>query len=802
MKVDLQTSGLAFDNGPQEVAEFDIHSVREKPIVWDAVNKITHDANCGQQLQCALNAFVWKGVVLKEEQTGNYRPPNDPDCPDHNPRGCQKGLCWSQNMYAPTRIKHPYKRAGERGEGKWQRISWDQALKEIADKILDTMIEYGPKTIINGVGLEGGAQSGVPMLLAGGAGTPTMPQLNTEIADDQDGALEMFGNSSFGDSIDNWYYADILVVWCSNPSYTQMTNYHYITEARYNGTEVWVINADYSASSIPADLWVPVKPGSDAALFNGICQVLIEENLHKEDFIKEQSDQPMLIRTDNGKYLRETDRVADGRDYVFYMYDEATSAVVEAPFKNLNLGDIKPALEGEWEVDTLEGPVTVTTVFSDYKKMLNDEYTPEQAGEMCGVHADTIRMMARKMAKANGVCQASATYGVGKYYHGNLMQRAMASAWVLTGHIGRKGAGISAMGGILSVESESAAPAGKGGMDMPELDPAAMQEWGEREFGPYRMKKEVFGMLEKDMLNSSALFYWLHAGLLELSKENNSFDPHLKRTVEEYWNEAMDSGERGVYPPEGTDPKIMFVSGGDPVRRIRSNQHVIETLFPKLDMILVSDVRWNATSRWADYVLPACGYYERTSVRAVSVVNSPFAHLTVKSSEPLYESRSDYWQGVMICKAISDAAKERGIETITCKITGKEYAIQELGDRATAWGAFTEDDDEAVAAHAYNTGKNIDLPDWEKLKKRGWAEFTGLGENVITAQEFAGEVSPGDPWVPLTWHTDKKEIYTTLTGRIQFYIDHDWFLELGESHIVHKESIKGGGDYPIQLIGG
>ena len=176
MKVDLKTVGLKVDHGLREVAEFDIHKVRAKPIVWDSVNKITHDANCGQNLQCALNAYTWKGVVLREEQVGNYRVPNDPDCPDRNPRGCNKGVCWSHAMYAPGRIKHPYKRAGKRGEGKWERISWDQALTEIGDKMLDVMIKHGPKTIVNGLGLEGGhGGMGASLLLAQGAGTARMP---------------------------------------------------------------------------------------------------------------------------------------------------------------------------------------------------------------------------------------------------------------------------------------------------------------------------------------------------------------------------------------------------------------------------------------------------------------------------------------------------------------------------------------------------------------------------------------------------------------------------------------------------
>ncbi|HJP41512.1 MAG TPA: molybdopterin-dependent oxidoreductase, partial [Dehalococcoidia bacterium] len=777
----------------------------EKLIEWDSINKVSHSANCGQNLHCVLNAFTWKGVVLREEQVGNYNAPNDIACPDRNPRGCQKGVCWSHAMYSPGRVKHPYKRAGERGEGKWQRVSWNQALTEIADKMLDVMVEHGPKTIVDGMGLEGGGRAGT-MLLAQHAGTATVPGVNTEIGDDQDGALEMFGNTSFGDSVDNWYYSDILVVWCANPSYTQITNYHYITEARYNGTEVWAITADYNPSSIPADLWVSVKPGSDAALGLGMSQVIISEGLYNKEFVKEQTDLPLLVRSDNGKFLRQSELEEEGKNYIFYVFDQKSGNVVEAPYKSLVLEDVDPALEGEWEVETLDGPVVVRSVFANLKELLNREYTPEKAGEKCGVHPDTIRLMGRKFGKAKGVCQASATYGVGKYYHGNLMQRGMYYAWVLCGHLGRKGAGITAMGGVLTVESPSAAGApslgGGGGANiMSSLTPEMFAEWQERGFSEFRMKKEVFGLMERDFMNSSALFYWLHAGLLDLSKENDSWDPYLKRPVGDYWDEAFEGGTRSVYPPEGTDPKVLIVSGGDPVRRVRANQHLIETLIPKLDLIFVSDVRWNATARWADYVLPVAGYYERTASQAATVFNTPMAHFSVKSAEPLYESRSDWWIGVMLLRKIAEQARARGISTIADPLTGGEFRVDNLDDIATGEGKHTEDDDELLARETFDKATNIDLPDWEAVKKRGWAEFTSLGSSPM-AMEFAGDPEPGEPWVPLTWHTEKKEPWPTATGRIHFYIDHDWFIELREAFAEHKDSIRGGGDYPIQLTGG
>ncbi|MDX1648772.1 MAG: molybdopterin-dependent oxidoreductase, partial [Myxococcota bacterium] len=71
-----------------------------------------------------------------------------PVVPDFNPRGCQKGACFSERMYDPARVRHPLKRVGPRGSGRWKRISWDEALEEIADEWLDTISGEGPERVV------------------------------------------------------------------------------------------------------------------------------------------------------------------------------------------------------------------------------------------------------------------------------------------------------------------------------------------------------------------------------------------------------------------------------------------------------------------------------------------------------------------------------------------------------------------------------------------------------------------------------------------------------------------------------
>jgi len=95
---------------------------------WDRVVKGTHYVNCAYQRGCAWNVYVKDEMVWREEQVASY-PRTNADVPDFNPRGCQKGACYSARMYDVTRLRYPLKRAGARGECKWERVSWDQALR-------------------------------------------------------------------------------------------------------------------------------------------------------------------------------------------------------------------------------------------------------------------------------------------------------------------------------------------------------------------------------------------------------------------------------------------------------------------------------------------------------------------------------------------------------------------------------------------------------------------------------------------------------------------------------------------------
>jgi anaerobic selenocysteine-containing dehydrogenase len=195
------------------------------------------------------------------------------------------------------------------------------------------------------------------------------------------------------------------------------------------------IAPDYNPSSMHADEYIPVEMGTDAALGNAVCQVLIEKGWVNYGFVKEQTDLPLLVRTDTGRFLTAAE-VEDGRKDQFYMWDSAKKKAVKAPLKTLKL-PCDPALEGKFSIKLKDGKtVEVQPVFNRLKTMLDNEYTPEKASRICKTHPETIRRLAEKCHKARGHIQVMVGWNSSKYYHGDLIERTMCLLLALTGSIG------------------------------------------------------------------------------------------------------------------------------------------------------------------------------------------------------------------------------------------------------------------------------------------------------------------------------------------------------------------------------
>jgi nitrate reductase alpha subunit len=367
-----------------------------KKWTWDRVVRGSRGINCTGH--CAFNVYVKNGIVWREEQQGEYGRSGDEDTPDYGPRGCQKGIRHSKYMYGKQRVLYPMKRVGERGAGKWERISWDQAVSEISDKIIQHATESGPDSVTFAMGTQMILKkaSFTAMFRFANATGIVVPETFAGVGDLPVGAYMTLGYELPGDNMAAVYKSKCCLVWAANPAATRIPDAHFFWEAKYNGTEVVVISPDFSASAVHASKWLNPKPGTDTALAMAMAQTIIADRLIDWDYVREQTDLPFLVRTDNQKFLRASDfgETGERADSSFYFWDEATGKPVKAPGtgygqhpaapqaprepETLVLNGLKPALEGRWKIKTPQGKVEVTTVFELTRQLCNRDYTPEQ----------------------------------------------------------------------------------------------------------------------------------------------------------------------------------------------------------------------------------------------------------------------------------------------------------------------------------------------------------------------------------------------------------------------------------------
>jgi DMSO reductase family type II enzyme molybdopterin subunit len=776
---------------------------------WDKVTWGSHSVDCYPG-GCPWRVYVRDGKIMREEQAGRL-PVIQQGVPDMNPMGCQKGACWSYIHYTPERVTQPLKRVGERGEGKFEPVSWDQALTEIADGMLDAIQDQGPESIITLTTPEVAAFGSRSFTNA--LGSP-ITDGNAEFQDFSPGYYITWGKWNPVSSMDDWFLAELTLIWHCNPVYTNIQWYHYVAESRYNGGEVITIAPDYSPSTIHADYHLPVRIGTDAALALSMCKVIIDEGLYNKRFIQEQTDLALLVRTDTGRFLRGPDVSPGDREDQFSWYDRKSHQVVPAPRGTLALGDTDPALEGTFKARLVDGTeVEVQPAFQRLKDRLKD-YEPDAVAKTCEVNADMIRMVARKAAVKR--TKIFSGWNSGKYYHGDLMERSMALLLALTGNWGKQGTGTRSWS--VSGFDGSALMNQKRGPGQEEARATYQQLLGIRRLlsadDPTMTLEMVINRAgemgaarvggQSSMFPPAFLWYH-HFGYHDRFNRKDWADPGMKRTFDEYFEEAMDKGWWDTAMAKvwkDVEPRVLFEAGGNVLRRHRGGQEMLlKHLWPKLKMIVAVDFRINTTGLYSDYILPAAQHYEKmgNSMPSCHHLN----HVLIdKAVEPPGEAKSDYQIGILLTEKLEERAKARGITEFTNHL-GQSVSLAGATDRLTLNGYLRDEEtaeDEAIRDNAVY-GVLPEGTTLETLREKGHVRWIGWGLIGMGLAQ-ASTIEPDKTHNPFRWHTEDKQPYPTLTRRAQFYIDHEWFLEAGEELPVHKENPNHGGDRRFRLISG
>jgi DMSO reductase family type II enzyme molybdopterin subunit len=762
---------------------------------WDRVVRGTHtNANCVSS--CAWNLYVRDGIVWREEQSSPYAASNA-SVPDFNPRGCQKGASCSALMQSASRLRHPLRRVGPRGGGRWKRVSWDEALDEIAAGLVDTLQRRGGSGVLCELGpnIDYGANSASVVRFFGQIGAPLTDSM-AQIGDLAVGGTITLGTPHTDGSSDDWFRSDYLVLWAFNPAMTRIPDAHFVHEARYRGARVVSVAPDYNASAIHSDVWLSVRPGTDAALALAACQVVIEENLHEPDYLVEQTDLPFLVRSDEGRFLRESDVVEGGSEDRFAIWDQARGALFWAPGtagseeRTLQIPEgVRPTLDARAEVALASGgSVAVRSVFSLVKERL-ESFRPEQAARITGLSAAAIRRFAREFAAAGSALILS-QWGMCKNYHSDLVQRSQILLASLTGNLGRAGGGWRS-GAFVALDGFALV-----GMQ----DDLGLIDLAWTAARSYLDPEAVRGEFES-MFIPSSIFHAVHGGLGEIEGAADYGDPALPHGAAPYLEEAVRAGHFPVSPAPGEEPpEVIFCFGGNVLRHSRMGGRVRDHLFAKARLLVDVNFRLNETGRHCDLLLPAAGWYEKVGIKYIAAF-VPYVTLADQGADPLGESRPEWEIFSRLAERVAAESRRRGVDEVR-GFRGQPRSLARLGQRFSDDGRFGPDAQEAVTRFILSVSgatRGIELDD---LRREGGAvRIRSLGPPGGTAGIYS-EYSADEPVVPLRDFVEKKQPYHTLTGRQQFYVDHPWFLRLGEELPTFKEPPAAGGKGAFTLTAG
>ncbi|MFB6183630.1 MAG: molybdopterin-dependent oxidoreductase [Haloarculaceae archaeon] len=735
---------------------------------WDSVGRSTHSVNCTGS--CSWDVYVKNGQVWREEQAGDY-PRFDEDLPDPNPRGCNKGACYSDYVNADQRVLHPLKRVdwsredpnpSGRGEGKWTQISWDEALTEIAEHVVaevqagryDAISGFTPIPAMSPVSFASGSRL---INLLGGV-SHTFYEWYSDLPP---GQPITWGTQTDNAESADWYNADYIIAWGSNVNVTRIPDAKYFLEAGYDGTKRVGIFPDYSQTAIHTDEWLAPDPGSDIALALGMARTIVEEGLYDEAHLKEQTDMPLLVREDTGKFLAAADveAIEDGRfddpEKVQVMLDASGRPRAAPGSLGDRDGEFDPAksiatdFDPQLSVETTVEGVPVRSVWENLTDELAN-YTPGYVYDETGVGEETHQKIAREFARADRG-KIIHGKGVNDWYHNDLGNRAIQLLVTLTGHIGKPGTGLDHYVGQEKIWT--------------------VHGWNYLTF-PTRSVRGV----------PTTLWTYYHAGILD------NADPDTRRRIEE----SVEKGWMPMYPEKRADgsrpdPTTMFVWRGNYFNQAKGNVAVQETLWPKLDLVVDVNFRMDSTALNADIVLPAASHYEKTDLSMTDMHS--YVHPFTPAVEPLGEAKTDWQIFEDLAKKIQEIATRRGIDPIPDRSFDREIDLQSVyDDYVRDWiddepGAL--EDDRAAAEFILEHSEESNPSDSDAR-----ITFDDIVEQPqrfeAAGSHWTSDLKDGEAYVPWQNFVQDKEPWPTLTGRQQYYIDHDWFLELGEQVPTHK----------------
>lgn len=362
---------------------------------------------------------------------------------------CMKGKAAPELVHSPHRLRYPMRRTRPKTDADpgWVRIGWEEALAETAARLSAIRQESGAEAVVFAVT----TPSGTPLSdsidwierFVRLYGSPNICYA-TEVCNwHKDVAHEFtFG---CGMPVADYANADLMLLWGHNPTNAWLAQSNAIGRGRAAGARLMVVDPRPTAMALQAQSWLRVRPGTDAALALGLIHWLIENQAFDLAFVRDWTNAPLLVRSDNGRFLRLRDLQPASSDDSYMVWNSLLGAAL--PYRvdraAADQGAEHFALRGEYTVAaSTPAPGSAGIHCRPVFEILARDcaiYTADHVAQITGVAAAELRSAAALLAGSRRVAY-HAWSGVGQHTNATQTERAIATLYALLGCFDQAGA--------------------------------------------------------------------------------------------------------------------------------------------------------------------------------------------------------------------------------------------------------------------------------------------------------------------------------------------------------------------------
>jgi len=541
----------------------------------------------------------------------------------------------------------------------------------------------------------------------------------------------------------------------------KMPESHWFHDLIENGGTIVVITPEYSPPASKADYWIPVRAGlTDTALFLGITREIIEKSWYDDDFVRNFTDFPSLVRIDNLRRLRADEVFAsytpqlkeDGPSFKlqgltkeqygklsdFVVWDETTGAPKAVTRDDIGAkmagSGVRPAIEGHFQIPLADGTtVEVATVFQMYREHLQD-YDLDTVEEITGAPKDLVARLAEDIA-TKGPVAIHMGEGINHYFHATLANRAMYLPLMLTGNIGKPGAGCHTWAGNYKGGIFQGAP------------------WHGAGAGVYRFENPFNPVLDENSAVTS-----------------DHIEEYTSEDEPGWWNMGdrpliVDTPAAGrkvftgkTHMPSPT--KLIWYNNANLLNVAKWHYDMIKNVNPKVDMIIDQQIEWTGSAEYADVILPANSWIEFQDKEMCGSCSNPFLQIWGGGGiDPLHDTKDDAMIFAGVAKALGDELDDRRFE---------DYWKFVLDGNASVY--LQRILDASITTAGYKVDEILD------------GKFGEPGAALMLYRTY--------PRIPFYEQVNDNVPFYTDTGRLNAYCDLPEAIEYGENLVVHREAVE------------